>query len=68
MTMDSIMSFIFHCDAGHPFFCGKVGGRNKCQIKTRRSLLRREFVLLSAFASLVMPENRKDRPPDEPKG
>ena len=36
--------------------------------RDRRSLLRREFVLLSAFASLDMPENRKDRPPDEPKG
>lgn len=40
----------------------------KCQIEACRSLLRREFVLLSACASLEMPENRKDRPPDDPKG
>lgn len=68
MTMDSIISFIFHCDAGHPFSAAKLEAGTKCQIKTRWSLLRREFVLLSAIASLVMPENRKDRPPDEPKG
>ena len=24
MTMDSIMSFIFHCDAGHPFSAAKL--------------------------------------------